>query len=309
MQYNTDKDKIRIRMYGRNVQNLLAQAHNIADREERSAFVGEIVSMMNTLNPQDKKVEDYKSKLWTHAFEMMDYALDVTPPDGVTIAPPDVRNHTPHHLPYPPRAHRKRHYGFHIYRMIDKAIHMADADERRAYTTIIAEFMKMAQRTYNRESIEDEVIKSDLLELSEGQLSIDGNLKIKNIEGKALNLVIPSLKTNNRNTRNGGSNNSNNNSNNSNNNSNSGSNNRLKQGAMGSAKQAVAAPRTKQKTEQPPKAVAVIEPKVVVAPVANTPAPNSNAPAPETQLSDAEKAKRKKRRGGKKHKKNKGGGE
>ena len=36
MQYNTDKDKIRIRMYGRNVQNLLAQAHHIADREERS---------------------------------------------------------------------------------------------------------------------------------------------------------------------------------------------------------------------------------------------------------------------------------
>jgi Domain of unknown function (DUF4290) len=87
MQYNTEKDKIHITEYGRNIQNLLLLANTYEDRAYRTAYVERVLEMMYLLDPQVKIVEDYRNKLWSHAFKITEYQLDVDVPEGVVIAP------------------------------------------------------------------------------------------------------------------------------------------------------------------------------------------------------------------------------
>ncbi|MEY4925767.1 MAG: hypothetical protein RI894_203 [Bacteroidota bacterium] len=199
MEYNTEKEKIHIAEYGRNIQNLLMLANTYEDRAYRTAYVESVLEMMYLLNPQVKIVEDYRNKLWSHAFKITEYQLDVDVPEGVTIATreeDDFFHKRPLPLPYPQKTTKHRHYGMHLMRMIEKASTMPDDAKRDEFTLLIATFMKMAQRTYNREGISDEHIRKDLLMLSNGRLVIDENMKIKDILAAKNTQVPPSMSKN-----------------------------------------------------------------------------------------------------------------
>ncbi len=199
MQYNTEKEKIHIAEYGRNIQNLLLLANTYEDRAYRTAYVERVLEMMYLLDPQVKIVEDYRNKLWSHAFKITEYQLDVDIPEGVTIATreeDDFFHKRPLPLPYPQKTTKQRHYGMHLMRMIEKALTMPDDPKRDEFILLIATFMKMAQNTYNREGITDEHIRKDLLILSNGRLVLDENMKIKDILAAKNTQVPPSLSKN-----------------------------------------------------------------------------------------------------------------
>ena len=279
MQYNTEKDKIHITEYGRNIQNLLLLANTYEDRTYRTAYVEQVLEMMYLLDPQVKIVEDYKNKLWSHAFKITEYQLDVDVPEGITIAEnqeEDFFHKRPLPLPYPQKVTKHRHYGIHLTRMIAKAVAMPLDEKRDEFVSLIASFMKMAQASYNRDGVTDEQIRKDLFTLSNEQLSLDENLKIKDILASK-NTQIPAsigktaLK------------------------------NQLKTNALDKEKQEqarrIVANTTKQQqgaqkqTQKP-------TPTPTVAVVASAPQPQSPTATPE-------QPKKKRRRGGVKHKKNK----
>ena len=76
-----------------------------------------------------------------------------------------------------------RHYGKSIELMIKSAFELPDSPERDALINVIANHMKKSYLTWNRESVDDEVILKDLLKLSGGQVEIS---KIKLSETREL---------------------------------------------------------------------------------------------------------------------------
>ena len=99
MEYNTTRGKLILPEYGRNVQNMIAHAMEIADRDERNRAAQAIIEVMGQLNPHLRDVDDFRHKLWTHLFVMSDFKLDVDSP--YEIPKQEVLNEKPQIMEYP----------------------------------------------------------------------------------------------------------------------------------------------------------------------------------------------------------------
>ena len=181
MEYNSQKGDLVISEYGRNIQNLLHYALTIEDKEKRSKVAAEIVNLMNIMTPQNRSIPNYREKLWNHLFRMSLYKLDVDVPEGITIHPIKEVNRN-HDLKYPSSEYDYRHYGHYTQEMIRKALAMEDEEMKNWYSESIASYMKLAYRTWNREHfVSDSVIKSDLEEMSDNQLTFADDFTIENL--------------------------------------------------------------------------------------------------------------------------------
>lgn len=173
IQYNTDKELIRFPEYGRSVQEMIQFAKTIEDRQKRQKTVEAIIALMQQLNPVgNRNLDDYRDKLWSHAFAIGNYELDVTPPPGVTIRHENDRPLI-EKVEYPATATRFRHYGNGIQALIRKAIEMPEGTKKEGFVEVIASYMKLAYKTWNKEHyVSDDVVKDDLVHLSDGQLEL-----------------------------------------------------------------------------------------------------------------------------------------
>lgn len=179
MEYNTSKSKLIIPEYGRNIQELIEHAKKIEDTAYRQAFVEKIVDLMQQMHPQSRNVEDYVAKLWSHVFIIAGYELDVKPP--VEVPSRDDIYKRPERIPYPSNQVRYRHYGKNIQEMIKKAIKMEEEDKKVAFTQVIGAYMKLAYKTWNQDSVSDDIIRKNLENLSKGELTLSENLDINNL--------------------------------------------------------------------------------------------------------------------------------
>ena len=173
IEYNTEKEAILFPEYGRTVQEMLQYATTIEDRNARQKTVEAIITLMMQVNPGgNRNMEDYREKLWNHAFAIADYKLDVTPPAGITIRREEDRPRA-EPIGYPASATRFRHYGNGIQALIKKAIEMPDGPKKEGFVEVIASYMKLAYKTWNREHyVSDDIVKEDLEILSDGQLAL-----------------------------------------------------------------------------------------------------------------------------------------
>lgn len=173
IEYNTEREIVRYPEYGRSIQEMLQYALTIEDRGNRQKTVEAIIGLMQQLNPVgNRNIEDYREKLWNHAFAISNYKLDVTPPPGVTIRR-DEEKIRPNEVEYPTTATRFRHYGNGIQALIQKAIEMPEGTKKEGFVEVIASYMKLAYKTWNKEHyVSDDVVKDDLEMLSDGQLEL-----------------------------------------------------------------------------------------------------------------------------------------
>lgn len=167
--YNTQKDQLLIREYGRNTQNLINHAKTIEDKEERQAYIEKIVRLIMSMHPHTRNVDDYELKVWSHVLNMANYDLDIDEPKNL----PDARaRRQPDKVSYPINTRRLRHYGANVRTMIEKAKQMEDKEQQDAYVAVIGAYMKMSYKAWNRESVQDEVIYEEFAKLSKGELQI-----------------------------------------------------------------------------------------------------------------------------------------
>ena len=180
IQYNTQKNHLVISEYGRNIQNMIYAVRDIEDDEKRQRLAEAIVDLMYQMNPSGRNNPEYKLKLWRHMFRIADYDLNVSPPEGDVPTPENTRI-TPKNIEYPSSVRKFRHYGQNVQILIEKAIAMTDDEKRSEFVMIIAAYMKLAYRTWNREHfVSDDVIKQDLYNMSGGkiQISEDDNIVV-----------------------------------------------------------------------------------------------------------------------------------
>lgn len=168
MDYNSNRSKLAIPEYGRNIQNMVNHIMTIEDREERNRAARTIVDVMGAMYPYLRDVNDFKHKLWDHLAIMSSFKLDIDYP--YTPPSPDFFNTPPKRLRYEINRIKYRHYGKTIEILIDKAAVHEDEAEKEILIKLIANHMKKSYVMWNKDSITDEKIFEDIEELSKGRI-------------------------------------------------------------------------------------------------------------------------------------------
>lgn len=171
LEYNTERPKMLIPEYGRNVQKMVDFAITIADREERNKVATSIIAVMGELKQHLRDAEDYKHKLWTHLFIMSEFQLDVDSP--YPIPEKEKLAKKPERMVYPKGLIKFGHYGKKVEELIVVACEMEEGDEKLALTKTIANTMKKFHLMFNSSSIDEAVIMQHLSKLSQGKLTIE----------------------------------------------------------------------------------------------------------------------------------------
>ncbi|PWG80086.1 DUF4290 domain-containing protein [Pararcticibacter amylolyticus] len=180
--YNTTRRKLILAEYGRNVQNMVAYICTLPTKDERNRHAQVVIDLMGFLNPHLRDVADFKHKLWDHLHIISDFKIDVDSP--YPKPSPDALHLKPEPLRYPQQRIRYKHYGKTNEIMIEKAKAIEDPERRQQMVESIANFMKMAYVTWNKDSVADETIINDLRELSKGELELEENVSLSKIEFK-----------------------------------------------------------------------------------------------------------------------------
>lgn len=170
LEYNAERSHLIIPEYGRHLQKLIDQATAIADREERNKAAKYIIGVMGSLNPHLRDVLDFQHKLWDQLFIMSDFKLDVDSP--YPIPSREVLNQKPDRLVYPQNFPKYRFYGNNIKYMIDVANKWEEGELKNALIIVIANHMKKCYLSWNKDTVEDDVIFQHLLELSDGKINL-----------------------------------------------------------------------------------------------------------------------------------------
>jgi hypothetical protein len=165
MEYNTTRGKLILPEYGRNVQNMISHAMEIADRKERNRASIAIIEVMGQLNPHLRDVDDYRHKLWTHLFVMSDFKLDVDSPYEIPL---------PEALMEKPKGQiRFGHYGKYTQQILTDAKLITDEKEKEFLKNSMANFMKKLYLAHNNDAVENNVIADHLKDLSNGELILE----------------------------------------------------------------------------------------------------------------------------------------
>jgi len=177
--YNTQRKRMALPEYGRNVLKMIEHAKTIKDPEERNRAAKTIIQIMGNLNPNLREVTDFKHKLWDHIMIIADFDLDVDSP----YPAPDRKklNSKPNKVPYHNGEIKYSHYGCIIPAMIEAAAKMKDGEEKDYLTSLILNQMKKDYVTWNKSTVADEVIIRDLIEISGNRLKVPENYKMPDV--------------------------------------------------------------------------------------------------------------------------------
>ena len=170
MEYNTTRDKLIISQYGRNVQKLIKHAITIEDREKRTNFAKMIIQIMGQMNPHARDSGDFRHKLWDHLHIISDFKIDV---DSSYDAPSKEQlAKKPEKLKYKEDKIKYKVYGSNLEKIIEIAKDYEEGAEKDALVHAIANHMKKSYLSWNRDSVNDELIFEHLEKLSDGKLKL-----------------------------------------------------------------------------------------------------------------------------------------
>lgn len=185
--YNSTRNKLILSEYGRNVQNMVKYICELPTKEERNRYAQVVIDLMGFLNPHLRDVADFKHKLWDHLHIISDFKIDVDSP--YPKPSPEAIHFKPEPLAYPNQRIKYKHYGKTVEIMIKKAKEMAEPERKQQMVEAIANFMKMAYVTWNKDNVADETIIKDLRELSNGELQLSENVNLNKVEYRQVNPV------------------------------------------------------------------------------------------------------------------------
>lgn len=212
-EYNTARNKLVIREYGRSIQKMIENAVLIEDREKRNEAAKAIVKAMSFINPtvatttittmptnnmakpdpqlqKEKESLDYWQKLWDHLIIISNYRLDVDSP----FAKPEKRDETAvvaSRAQYKRAGIRVRTYGRYLDQMIKTVSAYPDGPEKTQLTKDIANQMKKLYLTWNRDTVDDRLIINQLYELSGGKLTLPEDFVFNEITELPATTSIP----------------------------------------------------------------------------------------------------------------------
>jgi len=169
MEYNTGRNSLIMREYGRHIQKMVEYLLTLDDKEVRQRNAYAVIELMGFLNPHLKNVEDFRHKLWDHLFLISDFKLDVESPYPIPTR--ETLKAKPKPLPYPKRYPRFAHLGKNLEIVVNKALKEENPEKRQGFGNAIAYYMKLAYSNWHKETVHDDAIQSELTSITQGQLA------------------------------------------------------------------------------------------------------------------------------------------
>lgn len=177
MEYNTTRNYLEMREYGRHIQRMVEHTKTIEDPERRQRNAHAVIELMGFLNPHLKNVEDFRHKLWDHLFLIADFDLDVQSPYPIPTR--EKLKAKPDPLPYPKRYPKYSHLGKNLELIINKALNEKEEGKRQGFANAIAYYMKLAYNNWHKDTVHDDAIQSELTSITQGQLEFTNTPYVK----------------------------------------------------------------------------------------------------------------------------------
>ncbi len=177
MEYNTTRNFLIMREYGRHIQKMVEYLLTIEDKEERQRNAYAVIELMGFLNPHLKNVEDFRHKLWDHLFLISDFTLDVESPYPIPTR--ETLKAKPERLRYPKRYPRFNHLGKNIEVVIDKALKEENPEKKQGFANAVAYYMKLTYSNWHKELVHDDNIQTELSNMTNGELEFNNRPFVK----------------------------------------------------------------------------------------------------------------------------------
>ena len=177
MEYNTIRNQLVMREYGRHIQKMIEHLVSIEDPDRRQAKAQAVIELMGFLNPHLKNVEDFRHKLWDHLFLISDFKLEVKSP--YPIPTKETLKAKPKPLHYPKRYPKFSHLGKNLEVVINKALKEENPDKRLGFANAVAYYMKLAYNNWHKEIVHDDAIQQELTGITDGQLTFTNTPFVK----------------------------------------------------------------------------------------------------------------------------------
>ena len=173
LDYNTQRSKLIMSEYGREIQRMVEYACELPTKEERLKCAKTIIRQMENKNPQLRDNADYEQTLWDHLYLMSHRELDIDWPFDVSEADKILSKPEPMKLPNG-KIHL-RHYGNLVEELFEQLKTMPEGEERDALVKKTANQMKRDLVTWGHGSADDERIANDLARYTDGKIQLDLN--------------------------------------------------------------------------------------------------------------------------------------
>ena len=171
LDYNTQRERLVLPEYGREIQNMVNYCLTLTDRQERQNCAESIVDIMERMIPQNHTDEDYKQKLWDHLAIMSNFQLDIDYPYDVSQAARIATKPEP--MEYPEDRNPVRHYGKMLFEIFEQLKTMEPGEERDELIRITANQMKRNLIQWSHGSCDDEKVADDLARYTDGKVQLD----------------------------------------------------------------------------------------------------------------------------------------
>ncbi len=170
-EYNTAREQIILKEYGRNVQKLVNYIRTVPDKKKRTELATTLIELIKQLAPVAKEAQENPQRMWDDLYIMADFNLDVDNP--FTTPDRTILFKKPRKMEYPQNDVRFRHYGKNIEKLVKEAIKKEDPQEREEAAIYLGKLMKTFYGAWNKETLDDSVIVKDLAILSQGKLVLN----------------------------------------------------------------------------------------------------------------------------------------
>ena len=198
--YNTERVKVYIPEYGRNVQKMVDYLKTIEDREKRNEQAKAVIKVMEILNPAVHLQDNFEQKLWDHLYIISGFDLDVDSP--YPMPAPESLQEKPLLLPIQKKPVRAAHYGRNIESVINLIAEEQDEDKRTAMIRSLGIYMRQQYLTWNKDTVADETILNDIEQLSDGRVKVPEGFQLGKSENSGAHMRSVNAQNKQGNTRN-----------------------------------------------------------------------------------------------------------
>lgn len=171
LDYNTQRERLVLPEYGREIQLMVDYAIGLPTKAERQRCAETIITTMMRMSPYAKDSADFKQKLWDHLAIMSNFKLDIDYPFDVSQAHQMQAKPAP--MKYPMSRIRVRHYGKLVMEACDKLKTMEPGRERNELVRLVANQMKRDLTQWSHGSNDNEKVASDLAQFTDGAIQLD----------------------------------------------------------------------------------------------------------------------------------------
>lgn len=171
LDYNTQRERLVLPEYGREIQQMVDYAVKLEDRAERQRCAEAIVAVMKRMSPGNREMVNHEQKLWDHLAIMSNFQLDIDYP--VDVAGAVQISKKPEPMSYPMQKIPVRHYGAMMLQIFNKLKTMEPGEERDELVALTANQMHRDLVQWSHGSCDVEKVASDLARFTDGKIQLD----------------------------------------------------------------------------------------------------------------------------------------